>query len=91
MQLSYLNYIRLRDKHFLSVIRMEAHISHRTIFLKEFSFAHLAAPRKNMCSSLGSKVSQTPKLQGKDWKLQPLRKAGHVSDINGSYAFNLEG
>jgi hypothetical protein len=63
MHLSHLNYIRLRDKHFLSAIRMEARISHRTIFMKEFSFARLAAARKDVSSRPGSKVSQTLKLQ----------------------------
>lgn len=41
MHLSHWNYTRPRDQHFLSVIRVEAHNSQRTIFLKYFSFAYL--------------------------------------------------
>lgn len=88
MQPSHLNYIRLRNKHILSVLRVEAHNSHRTIFMKELSFAHLAAARRNVSSWLGSKVTQTPKLKGKIWKQGPW-KAGYGSDTNISYPVHL--
>lgn len=67
MQLSHLNYDS-RDKHFLSAIRVEVHSSHRTIFLKELSFACSAAARRDVSSWLGSRMSWTHKLQGKTWR-----------------------
>lgn len=68
MQLSHLNYTRLGDKYFLSEVRVDAHNSHRTIFIKELSFTHtLSSCYEKREQSLGSKVSWTPKCKGKIW------------------------
>lgn len=75
MQLSLLNYIRPKDKHFLSAISMEVHNNHRTIF-KKFSFAHLAATRRDVSSPQGAKVSWTPKIKGKNGD-RVIGGAGH--------------
>lgn len=74
MQPSHLNYIKLREKHSLSVIGVEAHNSHRTIFLKEFSFAHLAAAGRDVSSQLASTVSEIPKLREKTMEAWPVGK-----------------
>ena len=67
MQLSHLNYIRPKDKYFLSEISMEVHNNYRTIFNK-FSFVHLAAIRRDVNNLWGTKASWTPKIKGKIWR-----------------------
>lgn len=53
MQLTHLNYMRSRNEHLFSMIRVEAH--NRTIFMKKFSFAQLAAARRDVSSQGGLK------------------------------------